>query len=502
MATPQRRPVPGQFTPDRLQTPDPQTPFDSPNALASVRLPGEWPTPGADRRSRNWFSRSQNSGGVPKTRQATEIFNGPPRAPDTPVMPNRYRYNRPLRRPGVRVDRRVSKRSQENKLTVRDLRTLKRQRNQPTILRLNSWSPKEVPLSLPAKTWTEYFFRWCRFGGQPYSDDPVWTKELIFETVDNGSLQDWLDALEGTEDSGFHEGQIWHTLLSLLHALLWLHRGRTFTNRNWFLRDTPDPLPGPDDWKPVFHGQIDPDHILFNQAMDRHRPYGDTKLYVPPDAVVLPSIRARYFEKPDPKTFYTAPEHTWMTGRGRPAWLIAPQGTKADIWSVGAVCFRMMGGPSYPDQDTYNDADRFWCGQSAEQRFDDLSWLMYDQNYLSRWQPDDLPKEYSPYLRAAVSNLLHFVPRDRPDIEDAIQYARTEFTAWRRRVDANTYLTFNPLNYPDRAPARAKPVPRPKSQMVADDNAVADPFVEPRSPVVGMFNRHFQRLPPGGPVWS
>lgn len=352
---------------------------------------------------------------------------------------------------------------------------MRRLRNQPTILRLLTWTPLDPPDVPEKETWAEYLSSWGSFVSQPFSYDPEarWTKELTFETVNDGNLSDWLDALEGSEFSGLEEGKIWHTLMSLLHAALWLHRGRTFRDRNWYLSDSlpTDQIPF---WKPVLHGKIDPEHILYNQTFDPKRPYGDCKLFVPTDSKLLPSFHGKLTTKnlPSSTTYYSAPELTWMKPSREDE---APMGAKSDLWSIGAVCVEMMGGPFYVDQ------PQSWYDVPSAQQFADLSFNMYEEKNMARWQACDLPKEYSRTLRAAVANMLVFRPGDRPDIEECITFARTQFIAWRKRVRSSRprsarqgIIWITPSLFRNRAPKRDRTNPE------GIDRNPVDPFWEAR----------------------
>lgn len=418
-------------------------------------MPGTWLWLRSPKPNKDLFALPQRSGAT-KANLITERIPGPDREGRSPdpwqILPART----------PEIPRRVPSKRELNNRTRRDLKLLQRQRNQPTILRLESWSPLRAPNPPPLQpeTWAEFFNSWCRFANQPFSDNApplIWAKELTFETVDDGNLNDFLDLLFMSNYSGMEEAKIWHTLMSVLHALLWLHRGRTYTDRNWYLSDAV-PTPADPNWRPIVHGRIDPEHILYNRKPPGFkRPYGDTKLYVPADCKVLPSIQTalKKSDFPKPTTYYSAPKLTWLKPKRGAEGLI---GAKSDIWSIGAVCFRMMGGPFYLGQ------PHSWFNIPSDQQFADLSSTMYEEDDMAAWDADDLPKEYSPYLRAAVAKLLVIRPRDRPDVEEAILFAREQFVLWRKRVRAAGGMRqdtkwIRGSRYRNRAPERVRTFP-------------------------------------------
>ena len=240
-------------------------------------------------------------------------------------------------------------------------------------------------------------------------------KETCWEHCDAGTLNRLILAQEGEE---LPESLIWHTLLSLLEAVLYLHTGDPVMVKSG---DEPfiSPRPG---WKPIAHNLINPANIFYchprKEPGRKEATYGACKLGNFSKCLTFRSeyekvgwVRLQEDGVDGEPTGYEAPERNpdWpgcgMTADGL-----------SDVWSIGAVAVAMMSGRSvwkYVMREHINAAmpsraDADWSTVPPVQRFARLQAMTTDQpgSCKLRWA---LPQEYSLGLRWVVERMLMLV---------------------------------------------------------------------------------------------
>ena len=172
-------------------------------------------------------------------------------------------------------------------------------------------------------------------------------RETIWEYSDAGTLEQYIDRrrrlarlLNPKQLEGLPESFDWHTFISLLRAVVYLHTGHTdYRSRN----------NGPQDWMPVVHNSINPENIFYQSPVGNEK-QGTCKLGNFSRCTILASTLlpqddeevsdrlqafgiSRFFEQ---ETGYEAPE--LLVDREE------LPGPASDLWSIGAVMVAMMTG--------------------------------------------------------------------------------------------------------------------------------------------------------------
>ena len=239
---------------------------------------------------------------------------------------------------------------------------------------------------------------------------------------------------------GLREDLIWHTMISMLRALNYLHAGGVGLDRG-----NQDP-----DWQPIVHNSVNPANIFFkhpNAKEDHETPaYGPCMLGNFRRCVILPTIletddvdedeisdRREAFEHlrsvhEEQETGYEAPELLLENTNHVP-------GPASDLWSLGAVMVAVMTGRTIWDLviETHylhqvrrrrhqSQVTEKWQNVALIQRLEMLRRPGGRASVVTH-----LPERYSWGLRRLVAGMLAIDPLDRGDAVDVLVDAEAGF---------------------------------------------------------------------------
>ncbi|KAK3713189.1 hypothetical protein LTR37_008622 [Vermiconidia calcicola] len=241
---------------------------------------------------------------------------------------------------------------------------------------------------------------------------------------------------------GLPESLLWHTLISLLKAMLYLHAGR---------QDHKDPT-AHKDWMPVVHNLINPETISYGDPPSERGPrahggtrrpaYGVCKLGDFSQCVVLQSRHNPIDEREvaDRKeAFQHLHSGAEQTGYEAPELQVVDDelpGPASDLWSIGAVMVSMMtGGKSVWDLvREIKFADHAQKNRNTGRLLE--GWTLVPAIQLRKFlQSIDgmgdivmaLPGWYSFDLRILIEGLLASNPLDRGEAIDVLEDAVSKF---------------------------------------------------------------------------
>lgn len=245
-------------------------------------------------------------------------------------------------------------------------------------------------------------------------------KETAWEFCDAGTLNQLILAHKG---DALPESLIWHTLQSLLQAVLHLSTGRRL------VIDGPSPPVG---WKPILHNLINPANVFYchpRKYKDFKQPtYGVCKLGNFTSCVVLGpneftlGLSDLWDENIEGEfTGYEAPERSSYYPEARIF------GAASDVWSIGAVAVAMMTGqPIWHlvmreniNASMMSRRNSNWQTVVPSDRFERLAVLCNETPASSRLR-DALPLTYSPRLKELVERLVHPNPFERMDVQKLV----------------------------------------------------------------------------------
>ncbi|KAK5166892.1 uncharacterized protein LTR77_007621 [Saxophila tyrrhenica] len=236
-----------------------------------------------------------------------------------------------------------------------------------------------------------------------------------WQRTEGPSLADLISAKmrPGKQFNGLSESFVWHTVISLLRAIVYLQTGRS---------DHEDPHINPN-WQPLVHNSISPANIFYSPAVAGQE-YKPCKLGNFSKCAILPRNQ-------DPDTaperqerldaFPVIPEEQ-ETGYEAPEIFREEDhvpGPASDLWSIGAVAVTMMSGCYVWDfvRQTAFEArigrdnaqlHESWRHMPARQRH-----LYLEKQAMHAEIVRALPQHYSYELKEFVEALLFFDPEDR-----------------------------------------------------------------------------------------
>ena len=243
-------------------------------------------------------------------------------------------------------------------------------------------------------------------------------KETAWEYCDAGTLNRLILAQEG---EGLPESFIWHTLISLLEAVVYLNTGEAVMqgdNRDPFVDISPT-------WRPIAHNFINPANIFYCHPRKEdgfklptygHCKLGNfTKCVVFQDEdemLMLPELLDKDVE--GEYTGYEAPELSSHFAEAR----LSPDGV-SDVWSIGAVAFTMMMGEGvWRSVMRERISDRMlsrrskdWRTVNPNERFQRLDAMTQPHSGCTSLE-SILPLNYSKQLRRLVQRMLRLVDLD------------------------------------------------------------------------------------------
>ena len=238
---------------------------------------------------------------------------------------------------------------------------------------------------------------------------------------------------------GLPESLIWHTLISLLKAVLWLHCGQHGYREKGRRRN----------WTPVIHNFINPANIFYSHPLAgvraRTGPYGTCRLGNFSRCVTLQSILDPEGDEEDQErkdAFEQVHSLGEETGYEAPELVLDSDmipGPESDLWSIGAVMVAMMTGRTIWDLVLEIE---FSGHVQAKRRSAKLSetWrsvpLVQRHTLLSRLAGNSdiaaaLPEQYPFSLRAIVEAHLVVDPIYRADAVEMLRDVMADFEARR-----------------------------------------------------------------------